>query len=91
MAGACSRGERRISHNSFQSGVEKTNVVDSDEILISMPFIFGVATWMRAVLFGKAVCLPAHGVRKVLPGVPKSPHRFGVPLFDVSAQVASLQ
>jgi hypothetical protein len=41
--------------------------------------------------FGKAVCPPSHGLRKVLPGVPKPPHRFGVPLFDVSVHVASPQ
>lgn len=37
MVGACSRGECRISNCSFQSGVEETNVMESDEISTPMP------------------------------------------------------
>lgn len=50
MVGACSRGERRISNCSFQSGVEETNVMESDEISTSMPSDSGDARCSRICL-----------------------------------------
>lgn len=50
MVGACSRGQRRISNCSFQSGVEETNVMESDEISTSMPSDSGVARCSRICL-----------------------------------------
>lgn len=50
MVGACSRGECRISNCSFQSGVEETNVMGSDEISTSMPSDAGVARCSRICL-----------------------------------------
>lgn len=81
MVGACSRGERRISNCSFQSGVEETNVM---EVTRCRRQCCQTPASRDAVGF-----VWKGGEGWVLPGVPKPPRRFGVPLFDVSARVAS--
>lgn len=71
MVGACSRGERRISNCSFQSGVEETNVM---EVTRCRRQCCQTPASRDAVGF-----VWKGGEGWVLPGVPKPPRRFGGP------------